>query len=420
MMRVAVFLSAVAMAFAECDTPTCYKCQAMAGCGWYTAGSLANCYKTTAVPAGLNFTLTANNSCPTCQAGNCLDCAGPSQPAAAGTCGWYANSVGAIGGTCALANNTPSSTIGTYSLKATNQSSCPACTSFTGCAQCTANEANQTCGWYSLAGVSDGKCAEASPGFLWTKTNAAFCSGNICAGATNCSLCLAANANETNCAWYTPPTPLSAFYNPKCDINGTGIVDNALYNPTFTCPPCQSSTCQSCQADSTCQWVGISALGNVAFGQCVTSGTNVAGKSVVSTCPAACELYSCSQCVAASACRWFSNAGQANSGFDDTCARTEDGYLHGLSKTISTAGTCPACRATRCYECNMETTNNCQWYAATLLGKIVIGTDSCGVVGKAPTLGPTAIATTDARCKGNPNSAALALPGLAFVAALFV
>jgi hypothetical protein len=306
--------------------------------------------------------------------------------------------------------------VGTYSKTTT----CPMCTSYLSCATCTANE-NVTCGWYTLAGVSSGKCAEASPGFLYSKTNAAFCSGNICAGLPSCSACQAQNLNETGaCAWYTPVSSLSAIYNPKCDINSTGIVNSNLYNQATSCPPCTDSTCSTCQNDTNagaaCQWLAVQAIpGNPVFGQCVTNGGTVTGKTLVTTCPAQCALYSCTQCVASTGCLWFTTSGTAMSGLKDTCDRATDSYLHPVSNPINVSTSCPACRSTRCYECNQES-NNCGWYAATLLGKIVPGTDYCYHMGSAPSLSPTYIPSTDSRCSGNPNSAAIALPGLAFLA----
>jgi len=258
---------------------------------------------------------------------------------------------------------------------------------------------------------------------LYSKTNGAFCGGNFCAGAANCTLCLAQNANETGaCAWYVPATSfLASLYNPKCDINAQGIVDGTLYNNVSTCPPCQDATCTACAADTNCQWLAITVLGNSEFGQCVTTGTTVTGKSPVGTCPAQCQLYSCTQCVAATGCEWFTTAGTAGSGLKDTCDRTSDAYLHPVSTTITTSGSCPACRSTRCYECNTETGHSCQWYAATAFSHIVPGTDACyPTSSKPPSLSPTPIPTTDNRCAGNPNSATAALPGLALLVALLV
>jgi len=314
-----------------------------------------------------------------------------------------------------LGNSTPPSPIGSY----TKVVNCPACTSYLDCASCTAQE-NVTCGWYSLAGVSNGKCAEASPGFLYSKTNAAFCGGNICAGVASCTACQATANSSGACAWYTPVASLSALYNPKCDINANGIVSSTLYNNVSTCPPCTDATCSTCQAEANCQWLAVQVIpGNPVFGQCVTSNTAVSGKTVVGTCPAQCSLYTCKQCVVVSGCKWFTTVGSAASSLDDTCDRTTDAYLHPASNPVNTTATCPDCRSTRCYECNTEGAG-CQWYAGTLLGKIVPGTEECRKTGQSPTLAPTPIPTTDSRCKGNPSSAAIALPGLAFLAALFV
>jgi len=331
---------------------------------------------------------------------------------AAGTCAWF---TALIGGKC---GNSSQSFTG-Y----TKQSSCPACANYTNCTQCTAASNATGCGWYTLAGVTPG-CFDASPNFLYSKTSPGFCSGNICAGLANCSSCQAINANYTGaCSWFTPASGLSAVVSPKCDIAATGIVDTTLYNAQSTCPPCTDATCAACQADTTtagttCQWLAVTALDD-SFGQCVTSGTSVTGKSVLTTCPAQCTYYSCSGCVAANGCTWYTYTGTILASTTlDTCDKTSNSFLHPTANTVTAAASCPTCRDSRCYECDSE--SGCGWYAEVLLGGIFPGTEGCYKVGSSPSIAPTLIAKTDSKCKGNPNSAAIALPGALLALSLFV
>jgi len=338
-------------------------------------------------------------SCTQCQAGTCLDCLNQAG------CAWYVNSIGALGGTCSVNGTTPTG-VGTYTLAG----ACPACTGFANCTLCTAAE-NQTCGWYALPGLT-GKCAEASPGFLYSKVSAPFCNGNVCAGIQNCTSC---NNQSGSCQWYAPATSaLAALYNPKCDINSTGIVRNTLYSSTTTCPPCADPSCLTCKADTGCDWLAVNVLGTSSFGQCVTTGTPVTGKTSTATCPATCQLYSCAACIQQTVCRWYT----ASSVQKDACDRSVDSSLYPFSTALTVGGTCPACKDSRCFECNNE--NGCGWYQTYLAGLPIPGTGACSPTASAPSNGRL-IPNTDSKCAGSPSSAAVLIPGLfVFLGSFFV
>jgi len=409
---VAALALLVASAWATCDTSTCLTCQTLSGCAWFTGGvggtNFSDCRQNNSdvTKLGLNIVV----SCPTCQAGSCSEC--QSQTG----CAWYSHSLPGIGGTCGSNSTTPPSPVGSYSLVGT----CPVCPGLTnsGCATCTNNTA---CGWYVLGGVTGGKCAEASPGFAYSKVTATFCSGNVCAGLDTCSACQNVNATAPAtgkpCAWFTPKSGFSAFYNSKCDINETGVVQGAFYDTTAvgSCPLCAGSTCTACKNEANCKWVAVSTFGVTSFGQCVqTSATNPTGKDTIATCPATCQVYSCKDCVAKSECRWYSASGV---GLGDTCDRASDTAQHPFTTVISTAGSCPVCKSSRCFECNSEGT--CSWTIPVVGSFDVPGFDgSC-----APTASPPAstrkVPNTDKKCKGNPNSAAGLAPGLLALAIAF-
>jgi len=404
-MRAAAFISFLALVWGQaCDTNTCQVCQTLSGCGWYSSGSFGECVSNTTVPSGLGLSAVA--TCPSCQAGNCTDC----QKQAG--CAWYNNTIPQLGGTCGSNTTAPTTTVGSYVLTTT----CPPCASYTTCQTCTNNQ-NLTCGWYVLPGSSGGRCAEASPGFVYSKVGAGFCSGNPCAGVANCQQCQAVNissncsgytGNPNPCAWYTPASGLSAFYNAKCDLNGTGIVLSTLYNTAVTCPICTDTTCVTCQADpgtSGCQWLAVTVLGVTSFGQCVTSGNTVTGKSVVSVCPAVCQVYSCTTCIGISSCRWYTGS---SVGLSDSCDLATNTIDHPFQTALGAGATCPPCKDSRCFECNSET--GCGWYLTELAGLTIPGTGRC-----APTASPpsssTLLPNSNSKCAGASDAAAL-VPGL--------
>jgi len=406
-MRLATLLFLVASAWATCDTSTCNVCRNLTGCAWFTSSTFSDCRTNTSDVTALG--LVAAASCPVCQAGTCPLC-----QAQAG-CAWYENS-GVFGGQCSLNTSTPSGQAGTtYSI----QNSCPACSNYTGnCSSCTLDP---KCGWYDLAGVG-GKCAEASPGFAYSRVTNTFCSGNVCSSSETCTACQAINGTTPYpCAWYTPVSAFSALYSPKCDINATGVVTSTFYNPTPSgqCPLCAGSTCSSCKNETNCKWVAVSIAGSTSFGQCLQASTaNPGGKTTIAVCPSTCSLYSCTQCIANTLCRWYSDS---SFGLDDTCDRASDASYHPSTTIISsTSGTCPSCTSSRCYECNQET-HNCQWYINHVL--VDIGSGSCAVKSATTPTGKRAVSNTDSKCKGSPsNDAAGLAPGLllSVIAALFV
>jgi len=332
-------------------------------------------------------------------------------------CSWYLHSVGAFGGTCSANTTTPTTNVpgGSYS-KAT---SCPTCQLNSACSTCTANENSTTCGWYVLPGATGGKCREASPGFAYSKVTATFCGGNVCAGVQQCTDCKnvsAVGGGAAPCAWYTPVSGLGNVYNAKCDIDSAGVVSNTLYDKATTCPPCGGTTCTACQGEAGCEWKAVTVATVQSFGQCVTKGVAVAGKTVVAVCAAACKLYTCTSCIAKPECRWYTGS----SAQDDSCDLATDSIQHPFMTALTVGGACPACKSSRCFECGKET--GCGWYVNTVPG---IGTEIPNSGDCAPTAASHTneklIASTDKKCDGGPNSASALSPGfLALLGLLFV
>lgn len=389
----------VVAAWASCDTNTCLLCKQDPLCNWYGSGSFSDCRLNSSVPASLNLPII--NPCPMCQAGNCMECKNQSG------CDWYVASLGALGGQCGAAGATPNSSLPsvTYSAATT----CPACIQYTTCDTCNAHQdALDNCGWYELPGGANGKCREASPGFAYTKVADGFCGGNICAVSNTCKGCIAVtnSSNATVCAWYNSKSP--SLYNSKCDVDKVGVVTSSFYDKANTCPPCAGTTCVSCKAESGCDWLAVEVLGASSFGQCVTTGTKVNGKTIIGTCPATCKVYSCSACIGISECRWYTGSNVQ----DDSCDRATDSSQYPFSKAIAQGGTCPACKATRCFECNSE--SGCGWFRNTVpgLGTVIPGTGDC-----APTAAPgqntKLLPSTDSKCDGAPSGAAALVPGFA-------
>jgi hypothetical protein len=412
-MRVAALAVLVVSAWAACDTSTCAVCKTLPACAWYSSAGFSDCRSNTSDVQKLGLTPVA--TCPVCQAGSCAECQAQSG------CSWYQNSVGALGGTCGTNTTIPTAPPGTsYTLLAT----CPVCPQLSTCTACTNNT---NCGWYVLAGAA-GKCAEASPGFAYSRVTSTFCGGNVCAAQETCNKCQGVNATSGGdggkpCAWFTPKSGFSAFYNSKCDINETGVVQGAFYDTTAVgvCPVCAGSTCTSCVADTTCKWVAVQTLGLTSFGQCLLkTAANPTGKDTISTCPKTCEVFSCAACVLKSECRWFSGS---SVGLGDTCDRAADSIQHPThGNVVSASANCPACKSSRCFECNSEG-STCTWNVPVFPGT---STDVPGFDGScSPTVSPPAttrkVPTTDKKCKGNPNAAAGLAPGvLGLVLAVFV
>jgi hypothetical protein len=399
----------IGFAWAICDTSTCLKCVMDPQCGWFgsnTSTGLADCRKNDSVPASLLSTFPRVSPCPQCQAGDCTACKNQTG------CSWFVHSVPGVDGVCVTtASGTPPTPVGNYAPV----SSCPLCKDSTSCTACYMLPAADNCAWFELAGVTGGKCAEASPGFAYTKKANGFCNGNPCVGVPTCSKCkgtLDANNNSNACAWYTSKVP--SLYNSKCDQNATSnVVSTSAYDVlSGTCPACAYSSCSDCKLDTACKWVAIDAgILGTSFGQCVTTATSITGKTTIAQCPKSCEIHSCDACVAKTDCRWFiSSAGQ-----DPVCDRAADAPGHPFTTEYPGGGACPACSADRCYECASLT--GCGWYKDTVAGFEVPFSGHC-VSNANPGTNVKKIEKTDKKCEGNPNGAAAMMPALALVAFL--
>jgi len=392
----------VVAAWAQCDFGTCLVCQQNPGCNWYGKDSFSDCRLNSSVPASLDLPIIS--SCPLCQAGSCSDCMNQ------GNCTWYTSSNGAFGGQCGAITTTPTSPFTTY----TAASVCPICNTFSNCTACNDNQdSTNNCGWYVIAGGA-GKCREASPGFAYTKVAVGFCDGNICAASSTCSGCANVTVNDTSvCAWYTSKSP--PLYNSKCDVNKTGVVSSTFYNPAPSCPACAGTTCVSCKAEAGCQWLAVSVLGVTSFGQCALSNASVTGKTSIATCPATCKIYSCTECVKIPECRWFTGSPIQSDG----CDRASDAGQYISSTALSDAGKCPACKDTRCFECNSE--SGCGWYRNVVpgTGLVVPGTGDCFSTTGSLT-NQKLLPSTDPKCDGSPSSASALVPGLAMLLVSFM
>jgi hypothetical protein len=349
--------------------------------------------------------LVAVTTCPPCQAGTCTECTAIN---ATNNCTWYTNSV--FGGTCGNNTAAPPSPVGTYTMF---NGTCPACKDSSSCATCTTDP---VCAWYELPGGVDSKCREASPGFAYTKVTSGYCTNaNPCAGQGTCTVCkgitVAENAtyNSTPCSWYTPKSGMEVLYNPKCDLGAPGTVEGAFYDVASTCPPCSGTSCTTCKAETNCKWVAVTVATVSSFGQCLQSSTaNPGGKTEVTTCPDECKIYSCTGCIANSKCTWYS---ASKAGLDDTCDRSSDSSTHPLTTLINgTSGTCPACKASRCFECNNEA--GCGWYVNTIpgLGTAIPGTGDCAPT-SASHSNEKLIPNTDSDCDGASSDASSFAPG---------
>jgi hypothetical protein len=346
--------------------------------------------------------MTAMGQCPVCQAGNCVDCRSQTN------CSWYTSSLSAESGKCAATGDTPSG-LGTYAVLA---GSCPICNTYLDCPTCNAAQNTTGCSWWTLPGNVNGKCREASPSFAYTKVAVGFCNGNSCGNVQVCSDCqnVIAEDNVTKpCAWFS--SKLASVYNSKCDVSTAGVVDTTFYNVVAagSCPVCGGSSCVSCKAEANCKWVAVDLGVSYSFGQCLSNSVaNPAGKTVVATCPAACQVHSCKDCVSNTACRWFSGSSVSR----DVCDLSSDSFQHPFhTVTVSAAGNCPACVSDRCFECGSEA--GCGWYKKTF------GLTKCDFLNGSNT--GTLVQTTDANCEGNPNSVSALVPSLAsLVVAFFV
>jgi len=399
-MRAFVLAAFLAVAWADCDTSTCYKCQNSTGCGWYTAGPLNDCRLTSDVPDSLNVTKTANGSCTPCQAGSCMDC----QNHPDGNCVWYQSTL--LGGKCEV--NTSSTPTGYTKID-----TCPVCNQWDNDCNACFNNQNLGCSFYSLPGQSLTKCRENSPSFAYSKVAAGFCGGNPCTSSQTCGACQAVNVSGVMpCAWYDSAVP--ALYGPKCDSANASFVDNSLYNLKTTCPVCGGSSCVACKSEANCKWVAVDVGLGTGFGQClVSTATNPTGKKTIDVCPATCQVYSCSQCIASTACRWYSDSPVAR----DTCDLESDSWQYGTHRvTVAQGGTCPTCASTRCYECSSET--GCGWYTDTLGGIRIPGTGHCKLQ-SAATGNEKIIDKTSSDCAGNPNAAGAVAPSFAVLAIAF-
>jgi hypothetical protein len=176
------------------------------------------------------------------------------------------------------------------------------------------------------------------------------------------------------------------------------------------CPVCAGSSCVSCKAETNCKWVAVDVLGLLSFGQCLPSGdATPGGKTVVSTCPAACQVHTCATCASQAACRWY--AGSAF--FNDVCDLASDSIQHPshtMEYSTANVASCPACSADRCFECGSEA--GCGWYEKTF------GRDKCDFLNGSNT--GTLVPATDAECEGNPNSVSAIVPSVASLVAFFV
>lgn len=412
-------LAAVALlavgAWAACDTSTCFVCKQMPGCQWYTGpGGVSDCRVNDTHLADLGF--TAAPTCPACQAGSCTDCQNQT------TCAWYIHPsilMRSVCGNDTTTPPTPNGITGTYNKTAPGM--CPPCKDLPG--GCTGCNANPNCTWYKLPGAaaSDGKCAEiaASPGFAYTRVTTSFCNGgNPCSGQQTCADCKDANGTLPDnsmgnpCQWLVPKAGMAALYNPKCDYN-YGTFDSGFYDPADTCPPCTGTTCGACKADTTCKWVAVVVAGVNSFGQCIqTSAAVPTGKSVVDVCPDTCKIYSCSQCVANSDCRWYTKSPIR----DDSCDRASDVNQHLDAESVSTVDKCPACKASRCFECNNEA--GCGWYINTAFGQDTFGTE-CAPTAASHT-NERLVPNTDKKCDGASDGFAVKPSLLALFVALTV
>jgi hypothetical protein len=369
----------------------------------------------------LGLSYTAMGSCPPCQAGSCTDCTNQTG------CSWYTHS-GPLSATCSSNTTvppTPSGIPGTYSKLGT----CPACKDTNDCATCNMVAIGTTgtnCSWYVLPGSTGGKCAEASPGFAYSKVSTSFCGGgNPCGGVDTCVKCQAVNATLANnsmgnpCVWLQPKPSFTAFYNSKCDYD-IGSFDTTFYTSTVgTCPICTGTSCVTCKAESGCKWSAVDVGGLLSFGQCLKStDTTPTGKSDIGTCPAACQLYSCAQCTANTDCRWFTGS---QAGLDDTCDRGSDINQHPFTTVIGGGvGTCPPCKSSRCFECNNEP-SGCGWYVNTFpgVGGDIPGSGDCAMKHTASST-ERLVPNTDKKCDGASGAGSLYPSLVAFVVAIFV
>lgn len=362
-----LFATAVA---AECDTGTCKTCKTMTGCDWYGWA----CYNTSGTAKTLNIPATA--TCDVCQAGSCADCTMQDG------CSWYKSNFG-LPGKCATNTSAPTG----YTML----DMCPPCNNYMTCDDC--SMANETCGWYELAG-SQGRCREAAPSFAWNRVKAGYCNGDPCANQNSCTDCK--NVNNSICAWYESDHP--AFYSSKCDSAEQGSLDTAFYTKTTaTCPVCAGTTCTDCKKEANCKWVAVDAgvLGST-FGQCMPADKpDPTGKSVISTCPATCDLHSCTACQANSKCSWFTK----NAFVDASCDLTTDAPIH-IGQSPAT--TCLECDADRCYECNKLA--NCGWYVKKVLGVPVAS--GCYSKTSATAAERTLYDNSNPKCEGVPGSSA--------------
>jgi hypothetical protein len=402
-MKFALLAALVGLAAAECDTSTCSVCVAMPGCWWYGSNEstgFADCRKNGSVPSALASTFPRITPCPVCQAGTCTLCQNQTG------CNWYDHSVPGVDSVCSATTPPTPGGIGSYSMVNT----CPVCADRTDCNSCYLGPS--ACAWYVLAGTSSGgKCAEASPGFAYSKRANGFCNGNPCSGVPTCSRCkntTDSNNNTGVCSWYDSKIP--ALYNAKCEQNATSNVASktAYTENTGVCPACAGTNCGDCQADSLCQWVAVQAgaLGS-SFGQCILKTGSVSGKTTVTTCATACEVHTCTACIAKPECRWYTSSFQ-----DPVCDRASDAFAHPGADALTTGATCPACSADRCYECS--SLSGCGWYRETILGKAVPFTSEC--LGTSSGTGKDKLDKDDEDCEGNPKNGASGLvPGLALL-----
>lgn len=362
-----------AFAAADCETGTCMVCKNTTGCDWYGF----DCYnKSSSAISTLN--IPASASCNPCQAGNCTDCMDQSG------CAWFKSDVPGAPGKCAVTNS--SQTL--Y----TQLDQCPLCNNYMTCNECSG--ANETCGWYELAGTN-GKCREAAPSFAYSKVKLGFCGGDPCVNQKTCFKCQNVEfANTSICAWFSSDAP--SFYDSKCGDAAGGALSDAFYNKATTCPLCAGTTCLDCKAEANCKWVAVDLGFGTSFGQCIqSSATMPTGKTEVTTCPATCDVHSCSQCKGQSACTWYTGAAPFT---DDSCDLSSDSKYHIGQRA---ADTCPVCAADRCYECNGL--SGCGWYAEVKLGLTI--RQGCFSTTNFPS-GRTLITNSNSKCKGVPSSSA--------------
>jgi len=392
-----LYLLFAAVAFGDdCESSTCIVCKANTTCDWYGFDCLS---KTSTAVTSLS--LTPTSPCVQCQAGSCNDCQNQTG------CSWFSSVVPGVPGKCDV-NTTTSSA---YALVPT----CPSCFTSATCDDCVLRENSTGCGWYVLPGGLNGKCREASPSFAYTKVPKGSCAtGNPCSGVNSCSSCQAVVVqNSSVCSWFTSKSP--SFYNNKCDNSQAGVVDAKLYTQVSgTCPLCAGTSCLSCKAEANCKWVAVQGLTGIAFGECLqTSATTPTTKRDIATCPATCQVHSCKACTGTDSCSWFTGS----SVVDDSCDLSSDAKIqHPAQTPLTSTGSCGACMADRCFECNGLP--GCGWYVNKKLGVIFL--EGCYATNAFPS-GRELLPDSDSKCKGVPSSSThlVASIGLLLALALF-